>query len=64
MTTHNPIFVNSCEPEDLIIFEKHQGKTEVKRIERPEEMKERTIRDIPLGEIWYSGEIGGVPDVP
>jgi len=64
VTTHNPIFVNSCEPEDLIIFEKHQGKTEVKRIERPEEMKERIIRDIPLGEIWYSGEIGGVPDVP
>ncbi|MEM0171812.1 MAG: AAA family ATPase [Conexivisphaerales archaeon] len=63
VTTHNPIFVNciSSQPEDLIIFEKREGKTKIKRIEKPEEMKERAIRDIPLGEIWYSGVIGGVP---
>jgi predicted ATPase len=61
VTTHNPLFVNLVDPEDLIIFEKIEGKTRCKRIEKPEEMKERIIKDIPLGEIWYSGEIGGVP---
>jgi len=61
VTTHNPFFVNLVEPEDLIIFEKIEGKTKCKRIENPEEMKKRIIKDIPLGEIWYSGEIGGVP---
>ncbi|MDT7864536.1 MAG: AAA family ATPase [Thermoproteota archaeon] len=61
VTTHNPFFVNLVEPEDLIIFEKVEGKTRCKRIENPEEMKKRIIKDIPLGEIWYSGEIGGVP---
>jgi len=61
VTTHNPFFVNLVEPEDLIIFEKIEGKTRCKRIENPEEMKKRIIKDIPLGEIWYSGEIGGVP---
>jgi predicted ATPase len=61
VTTHNPFFVNLIDPEDLIIFEKVEGKTRCRRIEKPEEMKERVIKDIPLGEIWYSGEIGGVP---
>jgi predicted ATPase len=60
VTTHNPFFVNLVEPEDLIIFEKIEGKTKCKRIENPEEMKKRIIKDIPLGEIWYSGEISGV----
>jgi len=61
VTTHNPFFVNLVDPEDLIIFEKIEGKTRCKKIEKPEEMKERIIKDVPLGEIWYSGEIGGVP---
>jgi len=61
VTTHNPFFVNLVDPEDLIIFEKIEGKTKCRRIEKPEEMKERIIKDVPLGEIWYSGEIGGVP---
>jgi predicted ATPase len=61
VTTHNPFFVNLVEPEGLIIFEKIEGKTKCKRIENPEEMMKRIIKDIPLGEIWYSGEIGGIP---
>jgi predicted ATPase len=61
VTTHNPFFVNLVDPEDLIIFEKIEGKTRCKRIEKPEEMRERIIKDVPLGEIWYSGGIGGVP---
>lgn len=61
VTTHNPFFVNLIEPEDLIIFEKKEGKTKYRGIEDPKEMKERVIKDIPLGEIWYSGGIGGVP---
>lgn len=61
VTTHNPFFVDLVDPEDLIIFEKKEGKTTCRKIENPEEMKERVIKDIPLGEVWCSGEIGGVP---
>ncbi len=44
-----------------VLFEKKEGKTTCRKIENPEEMKERVIKDIPLGEVWCSGEIGGVP---
>jgi AAA15 family ATPase/GTPase len=60
-TTHNPYLVDQFkENEDaIIISEKKEGKTLFTSL------KERLIHlkpgEEPLGELWYSGYIGGVP---
>jgi len=64
ITTHSPYLLNHIKPEEVVVVEKKDSKTLVKSIETGEE-KERVKRmleeGIPMGEIWYSGEIGGVP---
>jgi len=64
ITTHSPYLLNHIKPEEVVVVEKKNGKTLVKSIETSEE-KERVKRmleeGIPMGEVWYSGEIGGVP---
>jgi len=60
LSTHSPYFMDLVEPEDLIIVEKEEGKTNVRRIEEEEEKKR--IKDlledgIPLGEAYYSGAL-------
>ncbi len=56
ISTHSPTFLNHVKPEDLIIVSKTDGKTHCSRLSNPEK-----YRDVPLGELWYSGELGGVP---
>ena len=56
ISTHSPTFLNHIKPEDLIIVSKMDGKTQCSRLSNPEK-----YRDIPLGELWYSGELGGAP---
>lgn len=59
VTTHSPYFIDFVEPEDLIIVEKKEGKTVSKRLSKKE--LEKFMEDFSLGELWYSGKIGGVP---
>ena len=60
LSTHSLYFLDFVEPEDLIIVEKEEGKTKVRRIE--EENAKKRIKalleeGIPLGEAYYSGAI-------
>ena len=60
LSTHSPYFMDFVEPEDLIIVEKEEGKTKVRRIEEEEEKKRIKAlleEGIPLGEAYYSGAI-------
>lgn len=60
VTTHSPYLVDRLEPEGLIIVEKKEGKTETKEVTDVKEIK-KALKTLTLGELWYSGDIGGVP---
>lgn len=60
ITTHSPYLLNFMSPEDLVIVEKADGKTECKPVEDREGVKE-ALKVLGLGEFWYSGSIGGTP---
>lgn len=61
MTTHSPYLLNCVRsPESLIVIEKVDGKTVCKAVKDQEGVKE-ALQVLGLGELWYSGNIGGVP---
>ncbi|MEO0115782.1 MAG: AAA family ATPase [candidate division WOR-3 bacterium] len=60
VTTHSPYFVDLLQPEDLYIVEKQEGQTKIKKAEDKKGIKE-TLKVLGLGEMWYSGSLGGVP---
>jgi len=60
VTTHSPYFVDRVDPEDLFIVEKEKGKTQARPVEDPKGVKE-ALKTLGLGEMWYSGSLGGVP---
>ena len=59
ITTHSDILIDalSDSPEDVLVFEKNNGVTAVKRLEK-EPLKE-WLNEYSLGELWRKGEIGG-----
>lgn len=63
VATHSPALVNRLAPEELVVFERDgaQGTTRIAEIEpgQAREMQDRS--DLRLGELWYSGLLGGVP---
>ena len=62
-TTHSPYFLDLFKdhPEEIIIAEKQPDATaKFKRLADDKELIE-IIGDAPLGEVWYSGILGGVP---
>lgn len=61
ITTHSPYLLNSFDVEDLVIVEKVEGKTGLKRAENVKGVKE-ALRKLGLGEMWYAGSLGGVPE--
>lgn len=63
VTTHSPYLLNFMDPADLVIVEKSEGKTKVKRPSAQKALKE-ALRVLHLGEMWYSGSLGGVPSPP
>lgn len=60
VTTHSPYFVDFLQPEDLFIVEKKEGQTTVRKAEDKKGIKE-ALKTLGLGEMWYSGGLGGVP---
>lgn len=60
VSTHSPYFVDFLQPEDLFIVEKQDGKTKVKKAEEKKGIKE-ALKTLGLGEMWYSGSLGGIP---
>jgi predicted ATPase len=62
LSTHSPYLVDWVEPEDVIIVEKEEKETVAKRIKRVDKLKiKKHLEEIGLGELLYSGEVGGVP---
>lgn len=59
VSTHSPYLLNQFLPEDVLIVEKKEGKTQL-RPPRGKKIKE-ALKVLGLGELWYSGDIGGVP---
>ena len=60
VTTHSDIFVDamSDRPEAVVVVEKHDGKTQTRRLEDNDELKE-WLEKYRLGQLWTRGEIGG-----
>ncbi len=61
LTTHSPYLVDLVRPEELTVVEKTITKgTVAKRASKIRGTKE-AIKSLGLGELWYSGHLGGVP---
>lgn len=62
IATHSPYLLNQVELDDLIIVEKREGGTIWNKVESKKELKkEMDLLGISIGELWWSGELGGVP---
>jgi len=61
-TTHSPYLLDLYRdhPEEIVIAHKTNEGARFERLsERPD--IEEILEDVPLGEVWYSGILGGVP---
>ncbi len=61
LTTHSPHFLDRFAPESLTIVEKKEGKTKLSQAKGKKGIK-KALRTLGLGEMWYSGSLGGVPE--
>ena len=62
VATHSPALVNRLRPEDLIIFERaDDGSTRRVDITTDQLRKMQEESGYGLGELWFSGTLGGVP---
>ena len=59
VTTHSDVLVDSLTdvPESVVVCEKHNGQTEMRRLDRNE--LATWLEKYRLGELWTSGELGG-----
>ena len=57
ITTHSPLFIESFQPEDIIVVEKYADATRLERKSRTE--LKRWLKRYTLGELWLKGVIGG-----
>ncbi len=60
VSTHSPYLLNFIDPSDLFIVEKYEGKTRIRPAHKKQGLKE-ALRVLGLGEMWYAGSLGGVP---
>jgi hypothetical protein len=61
LTTHSPIVLDAFrdEPERVLVFDRDDSGTRVSRLsDNPES---RDLNGLSLGEVWYSGVLGGNP---
>lgn len=61
-TTHNPYFLSLFRdhPEEVVIAEKRGAQATFQRLSKYPHIDE-ILQDAPLGDIWYTGILGGVP---
>ena len=64
VATHSPALVNRLEPKELRIFERdvEQGCTRIVARDPKELARAMKVSELRLGELWFSGTLGGVPD--
>ena len=61
-TTHSPYFLDLYKdhPEEIVIAQKTADGAQFERLSDQPDIME-VLDDAPLGEVWYSGILGGVP---
>ncbi len=61
-TTHSPYFLDLYKdhPEEIVIAQKTDDGAQFERLSDQPHIME-VLDDAPLGEVWYSGVLGGVP---
>ncbi|HTX37203.1 MAG TPA: AAA family ATPase [Bryobacteraceae bacterium] len=59
VTTHSDVLVDAMSerPESVVVCEKHEGRTEMRRLKR--EALASWLEKYRLGELWIKGQIGG-----
>lgn len=64
-TTHSPYFLDLYKdhPEEIVIAHKDEKGVHFERLSEKPNVDE-FLQDAPLGEVWYSGILGGVPSNP
>lgn len=64
-TTHSPYFLDLYKdhPEEIVIAHKDEQGVHFERLSDKPNVDE-FLQDAPLGEVWYSGVLGGVPSNP
>lgn len=61
ISSHSPYLLNLFKPENIIIVEKKRGATQIKYAKNKKGIKDALIT-LGLGELWYSGNLGGIPE--
>ncbi|MBZ5562822.1 MAG: AAA family ATPase [Acidobacteriia bacterium] len=59
VATHSPQIVAKLDPEQVIIAEKVDGESHLKRLNKPD--LEQWLKDFNLSELWLAGHLGGRP---
>jgi predicted ATPase len=59
VATHSPQIVAKLDPEQLIVTEKVEGKTHLKRLASGD--LEKWLKDFNLSDLWLAGHFGGRP---
>ena len=59
VTTHSDVLIDalSATPESIVVCEKHEGQTTLKRLDRDD--LDHWLEKYSLGDLWTSGELGG-----
>ena len=62
-TTHSPYLLDQFRdhPDEVIVASKHGSEASLERLSDRTDLVE-LMRDTHLGDLWYSGILGGVPE--
>lgn len=60
VSTQSPLLLDQFEPEEVLVAERENGATVVKRLERPG--LSEWLENYSLGELWEKNEFGGRPN--
>jgi hypothetical protein len=65
VTTHSPYFLDLFKdhPEEIVIAERVDSEARFERLSDRADIQD-ILADSPLGDVWYSGVLGGVPAKP
>jgi predicted ATPase len=63
LTTHSPTLLDEFRdtPESVLIFDRNEKGTHVTRLSDRQDWADELKKGMPLGDLWYSGVLGGVP---
>jgi predicted ATPase len=63
LTTHSPTLLDEFRdtPESVLIFDRDEKGTHVTRLSDRKDWADELKKGMPLGDLWYSGVLGGVP---